>query len=168
VSNFENKEKIKTIIIAARSYAKWYIWEENRKFPWEWYDWSDNPDVFQKYLWYELEKRSPKVNEIVEETKGIYITYNGELIKPWYSSSSSGKTLSFKDYCLQNNNESDFCDSESEKYPYLLWVRDPWAKKKSGHWVWISWAWTSFLVAKWWTAEMIIKYYLNGVEIKSL
>lgn len=168
VSDFEDPEKIKTIIIAARTYAKWYI-SEARKFPSEWYDWSDNPDVFQKYLWYSLEQRSPNVNKIVEETAWSFITYNGELIKPWYSSSTWWKTLSYKEYCLNRVNK-DLCEKESKKYPYLSSVKDPWSVSvpRNWHWVWISWIWTKYFAEKWWTAEMIIKYFLNWVEISKI
>jgi len=166
VGDSEKPEKIKTIIIAARSYAKWYT-TQARKFKWEWYDWSDNPDEFQKYLWYGLEHRSPNINKIVDETKWEVITYDNHLIKPWYSSSTMWKTTSFKKYCELKNDKS-FCENESKKYPYLLSVRDPSWKAKKWHWVWISWAWTSYLVQKWWTAEMVIKYFLNWVEVVKL
>jgi len=166
VSDNEKTEKIKTIIIASRSYAQWYS-SESKKFKWEWYDWSDNPDEFQKYLWYGLEQRSPNINRIVDETYWEVITYNNKLIKPWYSSSSWGNTKSFIRYC-EIKYEKTFCKQESKKYPYLLSVKDPWAKIKKWHWVWISWVWTSYLVKKWWTAEMVIKYFLSWVEILRL
>jgi hypothetical protein len=49
-----------------------------------------------------LETRSPNVNRIVEKTKNTVVTYNDEIIKPWYFSKSDGKTLSFLDYCIKN------------------------------------------------------------------
>ena len=49
VSNSDNPEKIKTIIIAARTYAQWYM-TQARKFDDSFYDASDEPAVFQKYL----------------------------------------------------------------------------------------------------------------------
>jgi SpoIID/LytB domain protein len=74
----------------------------NRKFNTDLYDGSDDPDVFQKYLGYSYELRSPNVSKIVDATRGQVITYAGLLIKPWYHSSSDGRTLSALEYC-QNN-----------------------------------------------------------------
>lgn len=165
VSNSEVPEKIKTIIIAARSYATWYTNKE-RKFEWEFYDWVDNPDIFQKYLWYGLEERSPNINKIVDETKWMLITYNWELIKPWYFSNSDGKTMSFYDYCIIRYSD-EICSKEAKKYPYFQSVVDKWSewKTKAGHWVGISWAWVSYLASKWWSYDMIIKYFLKWVDI---
>jgi len=165
VSNFENPEKIKTIIIAARSYATWYT-TKARKFPWELYDWVDNPSVFQKYLWYWLEERSPIVSKMVDETKGQIISYNWELIKPWYFSNSEWKTLSFYDYCTIRYSD-EVCYKQSIKYPYLQSVIDTWSKWKikAWHWVWISWAWAKYFAERWWIYDMIIKYFLKWVEV---
>ena len=165
VSNFEDPEKIKTIIIAARSYATWYI-TKARKFPWEFYDWIDDPNIFQKYLWYWLETRSPVVNSIVNETKGKLITYEWELIKPWYFSSSNWSTMSFYEYCSIRYSD-EICSKEAKKYPYLQSVVDKWWewKTKAGHGVWISWTWISYFAEKWWSYDMIIKYFLKWVEV---
>lgn len=165
VSDFENPEKIKSIIVAARSYANYYI-EKAEKFPWEFYNWSDNPNVFQKYLWYGLEQRSPNINKIVDETRWEVITYNWELIKPWYFSSSNWKTMSFYDYCIVRYSDK-ICSKESIKYPYLQSVVDFWSiwKDKVWHGVGISWAWVSYFAEKWWTYDMIIKYFLKWVDV---
>jgi peptidoglycan hydrolase-like amidase len=117
-------------------------------------------------LWYSLELRSPNVNRIVDDTKWQLITYNWKLIKPWYFSNSDGNTMSFYEYCLVRQSE-EICSSEAEKYPYLQKVVDKWSEwqKKSWHWVWISWAWVSYYAEKWWTYDMIIKYFLKWVNI---
>ncbi len=164
VSDSDNPEKIKTIVIAARTYARWYM-SKWIKFPWESYQWSDNPDEFQRYLWYGLEMRSPKINKIVDETTDQIITYKSDIIKPWYFSQSSWKTLSYKEYCKQNNT-----DCKNVNYSYLTSVFDPWSvwKTRAWHWVGISWAWATFLASKWWTDDMIIKYFLKWVEIKGI
>ncbi|MBP8016487.1 N-acetylmuramoyl-L-alanine amidase, partial [Candidatus Gracilibacteria bacterium] len=94
ISNDENEEKAKTILVAARSYALFYTDPANRKFPGKFYDGSDDPDVFQKYLGYGFEMCSSKITNLVNETNGIVIKYNGKLIKPWYFNQSDGKTLS--------------------------------------------------------------------------
>lgn len=164
VSDSDNPEKIKTIVIAARTYARWYMTKAN-KFPWELYQWSDNPDEFQRYLWYSLEKRSPKINAIVDETQDQVITYNDDIIKTWYFSQSDWKTLSYNDYCKQNN-----ASCKNINYPYLVSVFDPGSvwKTRAWHGVGISWAWATTLATKWWTNEMIIRYFLKWVKIKSM
>jgi peptidoglycan hydrolase-like amidase len=49
------------------------------------------------------------------------IYYYNTLIKPWYFSSSDGKTLSYKEYCEKNTGK--IC----EDIPYLHAVDDPGA-----------------------------------------
>ncbi len=168
VSNSENLEKIETIIILARTYARWYM-TKDKKFPWEWYDASDDPNIFQKYLGYGLEIRSPNINKIVKKTQDIVITYNNKLIKPWYFSKSDWKTLSFYEYCSTNIRDEEFCKTESKKYPFLSSVADLWWEwEKAWHGVWVPWTWVKYFSEKWWTSSMIIKYFLKWVDIEKL
>lgn len=69
VSNSEMPEKVKTIVVAARSYAKHYMSPQNRKYNTKLYDGSDDPDSFQKYLGYGYESRSPSVALQVDNTR---------------------------------------------------------------------------------------------------
>lgn len=92
---------------------------KNRKFATNLYDGSDNPDEFQKYLGYSYELRSPNVAKLVDMTRNQVVTYSGKLIKPWYHSSSDGKTISALEYC-QNNATTNCVD-----IPYLQSVSDP-------------------------------------------
>ena len=167
ISNNENETKAEAIMIAARTYALWYV-EKDRKFPWEFYDWSDDPDIFQKYLWYDLELRSPSLNKAIDKTKWIVVTYNWEIVKTWYFSRSEGKTFSFYEYCIKNKNSVQYCEEESKKYPFLQSKIDLWWiwKTQSWHWVWLSGTWASYLSSRWWTSSMILKYFYNWVEIK--
>lgn len=169
VGNLDNPEKVKSIIVTARTYARFYI-EKSRKFPWEDYDWVDDPDSFQNYLWYGFEKRSPNISKIVEETKDLTITYKWTLIKPWYFSKSDWKTISYLDYCnikLSETKWKDFCLKESLKYPYLKSVSDPggiWLSR-DWHGVWLSWIWATYLAERWWWYKMIIEYFLKWVNV---
>lgn len=167
ISNDENIEKAKAIIISARTYALWYI-EKDRKFKWEFYDGSDDSEIFQKYIGYDLELRSPNLNKIVEQTKWIILTYKWELIKPWYFSASEGQTLSFYEYCINNKKNSlEFCEKEKIKYPFLQSKKDLggiW-KTKSWHWVWLSGTWASYFSKKWWTWPMILKYFYDWIDL---
>ncbi len=165
VSNDTNPEKIKAIIVLARTYARWYMIKA-RKFIWEWYDANDDPNIFQKYLWFGIEKRSPKVDKLVDQTKDLVITYDWKLIKPWYFSVSNWKTVSFLDYC-KNHKWIPDC-RYPQKFPFLLWVMDPgWIwKKQIWHWIWVSWTWIQYFANKWWNFDMIIKYFLKWIEIR--
>ena len=161
VSNSDLSEKIKTIVVSARSYAKWYMDPHNRKFSGESYDGSDDPDVFQKYLGYSYELRSPSVARMVDATRGLVITYSGQLIKPWYHSSSDGRTLSALEYC-QKNGSSSCVDT-----PYLQSVEDPGSewKVRAGHGVGISGIGATYWAQAGWDYTKIIQYYLKWVEI---
>jgi len=119
VSNGDFAEKIKTIVVAARGYATYYMDPSHRKYNTNRYDGSDDPDSFQKYLGYSYELRSPNVAKLVDATRNEKIYYNGELIKPWYFSRSNGRTLSYQEYCSSSGNKN--CES----IPYLQSVDDP-------------------------------------------
>lgn len=171
ISNDENEQKAKTILVAARSYALWYTDSSNRKFPWKPYDWSDNPDEFQKYLGYSFELRWTNIGKYVDDTNLEVIKYNGKLIKPWYFNQSNWRTKSYKQYCEQRKTEWSFLKTMTcEDIPYLQSVDDPawnsveWFK---WHWVWISWGWAKFLAEyEGMSYEEIIKYFLNWVTVE--
>jgi hypothetical protein len=164
VSDSTNKEKIRSIITLARTYSRWYM-TKAEKFPWEYYQASDDPNVFQKYLWYWLEERSPNINKIVDETKDLVVTYKGQIIKPWYFSTSDWYTKNFLDYCNDAKWVPD-C-SNPEKFPFLSNVKDlGWVwKNKNWHWVWVPWTWIEYFSSKWWNYPLIIKYFLKWVDI---
>lgn len=161
VSNTDLTEKIKTIIIAARSYARYYIDPKNRKYDTPFYDGSDDPDSFQKYLGYGYEARSPNVSQLVKSTRGEVVTYSGSIVKVWYHSSSDGKTLSYQEYCQSQGR------TNCENIPYLQSVVDPGSvgQTRSGHGVGISGIGATYFAKQWWDYKRIIQYYLSGVDI---
>lgn len=165
VSDTDHSEKIKTILVAARTYAYYYIKPSNRKYDTKLYDGSDNPDEFQKYLGYGYEMRSPNVSEQVQATKWLVITYKEKLIKPWYFSSSDGNTRSYKEYC-ETNNPGKNC----EDIPYLQSVPDPAGvgKQRSGHGVGISWIGATYGANLGKNFKQIIGYYLEGTLIRNI
>ncbi|EKE29728.1 MAG: hypothetical protein ACD_2C00110G0003 [uncultured bacterium (gcode 4)] len=171
ISNDENPEKAKTILVAARSYALWYTDPANRKFPWKPYDWSDNPDEFQKYLGYSFEMRGNNIWQYVADTNEMVIKYSWKLIKPWYFNQSNGKTKSYLEYCEERKiNWSYPISMKCEEIPYLAgaydpaWIIDWWYK---WHWVWISWAWAKYLAEfEGMKYDDIIKYFLKWVTVE--
>jgi len=165
VSNFTKKEKIKTIIVLARTYTRWYM-TKAKKFDNKWYHASDDPNIFQKYLGLWLEERSPRVNSVVEETKDLVVTYNWELIKPWYFSSSSWYTKDFVEFCKTAKWVPD-CE-HSWDFSFLSRVKDPLWEQKLWHWVWVPGTWVEYFAKRWWIFPMIIKYFLKGVEVERM
>lgn len=163
VSDSDLSEKVKTIIVAARSYISYYTDTAHRKFDTLLYDGSDNPDEFQKYLGYSYEMRSPKVSDAVKNTRDEVILYKKKLIKAWYFSSSNGHTLSYKEYCEATHPGKTDC----EDIPYLQSVDDPagLGKNQSGHGVGISGIGATYGAAQGKTYKEIIQYYLKWVEI---
>ncbi|MBI5413493.1 SpoIID/LytB domain-containing protein [Candidatus Peregrinibacteria bacterium] len=154
VSNGDPIEKIKTIIILARSYAKYYR-DIGRKFPGKPYDLDDDPDHTQKYIGYGLEMRSPDIVNAVEQTTGKIVTYQGKPVLTPYFNQSDGRTRSAKEAW----NRDDL--------PYLQSVPDTFCKttKLKGHGVGLSGCGATKLAKLGKKAEEIIKYYYKGIEI---
>lgn len=154
ISNGDPVEKIKTIIILARSYAKYYR-DTGKKFPGKPYDLDDDPDHTQKYRGYGLELRSPNIVAAAEETRGEIVTYDGKAIITPYFNQSDGRTRSAEEVW-------GWKDS-----PYLKSVPDEFCGTKEllGHGVGLSGCGSTILAKQGKTAEEIIKYYYKGVEI---
>lgn len=155
ISATDPYEKIKAIIVLARSYAKYYM-EIDEKFPGAPFNLSDDPQRSQKYLGYSFEKRNTTGVKAVNDTKGEVVTYNGTLIKTPYFSSSDGRTRSAEEVWGWTNT------------PYLISVDDPGCKgeKLNGHGVGLSGCGAKYWAEKGKKYTDIIKYYFQGVEIK--
>lgn len=158
VSNNEKTEKIKAIMVAARSYAKYYM-TRDEKFPGKPYHLDDNPDNSQKYLGYGLEKRSPNVKTAVENTKGEVIGYDGKVVKaPYFNQSDGTKTKSAKDVWGWDNT------------PYLVSVDDSFCDGDEflGHGVGLSGCGAKGMAEKGYLYKDILKHYYTGIEILDL
>lgn len=155
-TNSEPTEKIRTMAILARTYARWYT-ESEEKFPGKPYDLNDDPDVCQKYLGYGYEKRAANVVKAVSDTAGMVVTYNGSIVKtPYFSSTDGTTTKSAKDVWGWTST------------PYLQSVPDTLcaATAFSGHGVGLSGCGATAAAGKGSSYEEIIKYYYQGVEIQ--
>ncbi|MFA5947412.1 MAG: N-acetylmuramoyl-L-alanine amidase [Candidatus Gracilibacteria bacterium] len=157
VSNYENKEKIKTIIIAARTYAKYYT-EKEEKFAGKPYDLEDDPNTSQKYIGYGLYLRSPNIVSAVDETRGEVVTYKGELVKTPYFNQSDG---------TQTKDPKAVWGWSAE---YLVPVSDSYCDgdKFLGHGVGLSGCGAKGMAENGFTYKDILKHYYTGVEIKDL
>ncbi|HAU39885.1 MAG: N-acetylmuramoyl-L-alanine amidase family 2 protein [Candidatus Peregrinibacteria bacterium GW2011_GWF2_43_17] len=157
-SNSSPTEKLKTMAILARTYALYYI-EIDEKFPDMPYDLDDDPDHCQKYLGYGYESRAPNMVSAVEVTYGLVVTYEGELVKtPYFSSSDGTETKSAEEVW-------GWTDT-----PYLISVSDPLCESDSfsGHGVGLSGCGATSAAENGNTYEEIIKYYFTGVEITGI
>lgn len=156
VENAAPREKIRTLMIIARTYARYYLTEEE-KFPGKPYHLSDNPDESQKYLGYGFEKRAPAITKAVNDTAGKIVTYNGKIVKtPYFSASDGTATKSAQQVWGWTHT------------PYLVSVPDPLcttSKTFQGHGVGLSGCGATAAAERGYTYEEIIKYYYTGVEI---
>ncbi|MBB4073777.1 stage II sporulation protein D [Anoxybacillus voinovskiensis] len=104
------KEALKAQAIAARSYA------EKTKGTL-----TTNPNT-QVYGGYSSEKAT--TNQAVDETKGLYVKYNGQVIQAFFHSTSGGKTA----------NVGDVWNSNQSLFPYLSSVSDPYESSPYSNW----------------------------------
>lgn len=158
VSDSEPSEKVKAIMVAARSYAKFYM-TKDQKFPGKPYHLDDDPNVSQKYLGYGFELRAPKVAAAVKATAGQVISYNGELVKaPFFSQSDGKMTKSAKDVWGWTTT------------PYLISVDDSFCSgdKFLGHGVGMSGCGAKGMAEKGYTYVEILKHYYTGIEVGEL
>ncbi len=148
-------EKIKSIIILARSYAKYYM-TQDEKFPGAPFHLSDDPQRSQFYLGYGFEVRNQTGVRAVEATAGEVVTYNGQVIKTPYFSASDGRTRSAEEVWGWTNT------------PYLKSVDDPGCEGEElrGHGVGLSGCGSLYWAEKGKDYKEIIKYYFQGVEVE--
>jgi N-acetylmuramoyl-L-alanine amidase/Stage II sporulation protein len=158
VSDTAPAEKQKVIAILARTYARYYMQDSHRKFPGMPYDGSDDPAVFQRYLGYGVELRSPHFTNAVISTRDMVVTYQGQLVKTPYFNSDTGKTLSAQDVW-------GWTDT-----PYLQSVSDPYCNglTLNGHGVGMSGCGAEGMAKAGKKYDEIIKYYYQGVEIEEM
>lgn len=158
ISNGTDSEKIKTIMVAARSYAYYHISvAPDRKFPGKGYNLDDSPDRTQKYLGYGFEKRSANVVKALQETAGKIVTFKGKSVVIPYFNNSDGKTRSAEEVWGWKD------------APYVVSVSDSYCKTPNillGHGVGISGCGATGMVEAGFKHEEIIKYYLTGVDFK--
>ena len=170
IANDEAVEKKKAIIVSARSYVLWYTDPANRKFPGVPWDGSDDPAIFQKYLGYGYEMRSPDTSRQADATVGEILTYQGKAIKPWYFSSSDGRTRSYKEYCEARVQEGSMpANTKCADVPYLQSVTDPGGvgQDLSGHGVGMSGNGAQYLAdILGFDYQHILRYYYDGVKVE--
>jgi len=80
-SNDQPQDKRKVIAVLARSYALHYLIGGYEKFPGKPYNAADSPAIFQKYLGYNFEQRSPKWQQAIVDTAQEAVIVNTNIVQ---------------------------------------------------------------------------------------
>ncbi len=158
-SDSEPYEKQKAFVIAARSYAAYYMQEQNRKFPGMPYDGSDDPSHFQTYIGSDFERGNPEWLRAVRSTQGQVLWYKHAVLKAPYFSSDDGRTLSPDEVGWKNYPNAEVYSSK----------KDPWCSGMTlrGHGVGMSGCGALGQAKEGRSAEQILQYYYPGTLLGS-
>ncbi|MBU1992601.1 MAG: SpoIID/LytB domain-containing protein [Patescibacteria group bacterium] len=150
-------EKMKALIILARSYALHYV-RDDAKFPGKPYHLTDDPETSQKYLGYGYEKRAPQNAKAVLATRGKVVKYDGKIAKTPYFSQSDGRTKSAEEVWGWTHT------------PYLQSVDDSYCEgfDPLGHGVGMSGCGSRGMANAGKTYNEIIKYFFQNVIISKI
>jgi hypothetical protein len=155
-SNSSPYEYQKTLITAARTYAKYHI-DRSTKHAADGFTVSPT-EADQVYRGYGAEKRLPHVSRAVDETRGVIVTYGGKIaITPYYSQ-SDGRTRSWEEVW-----------GGSPK-PWLVGKPDPYSAglPMLGHGVGMSARGAIGMALDNKPFEEILKYYYTGIELRRI
>jgi len=157
IADSQPLEKIKAIIVVARTYAMFYV-KVAEKFPGAPFNLTDDPQTSQKYVGYAAEKNAPNTLKAIAATSGEVVTYQGKLVKTPYFSSDDGRTRSAQEVW-------GWTDT-----PYLMSVPDLYCKglTLSGHGVGLSGCGSLGMAQAGKTYQEIIKYYYQGVQVQKI
>jgi hypothetical protein len=158
ISDNEELEKIKAIMVAARSYAYYYM-TVDEKFPGMPYHLDDNPDNSQKYLGYGFEKRAPNVIAAIIDTAGEIVSYKNKVVKtPYFNQSDGSSTKSAEEVWGWTNT------------PYLLSVDDSYCGENQffGHGVGLSGCGAKEMAVQGFSYQEILNYYYTNIDITKI
>jgi hypothetical protein len=153
-SNESHFEYQKALVTAARTYAM-YVLYIGGKHKSEFHDLvTDGRD--QVYKGYLSELVRPNVARAVEETRGLVVSYNNELVVTPYFSRSDGRTRSWSE--VWNGSK-----------PWLVSVPAPYDAREGfelwGHGVGMSAMDAYYRAGEGWNWDAILKYYYTGIAI---
>lgn len=154
----EHFQKQRAFAIAARSYAAHYMNPSRRKFPGKPYDGDDSPARFQAYKGVYFESKNPQWLKAVEDTLGIVMMHDGEIVKAAYYSSNDGRTRS----------PAELGWSPFPHEEVFASKKDPWCAglPMAGHGVGMSGCGAKGQAAEGKSAEEILQYYYPGTKLK--
>lgn len=148
---FEPTEKKHAIYILARSYALVYSGSK-RKFKTPLYDLEDDPASSQFYLGYDWEYYHSKQKELIAETKGKVITFNGKAVIGPYFTQSGGESSG----------------AWNRQYPWTRSQKLPYDEglEPLGHGIGLSGHTSRKLAEKGWSYMQILDYFYDGIEVE--
>ncbi|MDH3324666.1 MAG: N-acetylmuramoyl-L-alanine amidase [Candidatus Peregrinibacteria bacterium] len=149
----EPVEKRHAIHVLARSYA--YVYSgTRRKFHTSLYDLEDDPATSQFYLGYDWEQYHSYQKTLLDETRGMVMTYGGKPVIGPYFTQSAGESS----------------DKWSKQYPWTKKMKLPFDEglEQRGHGVGLSGNSSRELAKKGWKYQDIIKYFFDDVGVKEV
>lgn len=124
------EEHSKAMIVAARTYARWYI-EYSTKWAEEGFHILSTSSS-QIYRGYDYEKDHDTIPKLAKKTNGIIMkNQNGDIALAAYSSWSDGRTRKYEDGMFGGVCKSVTSGDISSIYPELSAVDDPYGKNSS-------------------------------------
>ena len=147
----EPVEKKHAIHVLARSYGLVYSGTK-RKFRTTLYDLEDSPATSQLYLGYEWEKYHPEQRDLIKETEGKVMTYEGRaVIGPYFTQSSGWSSGAWK-----------------HQYPWTKAQALPYDEglEQKGHGVGLSGHSARELAKEGNSYEEILDYFFDGIEVE--
>lgn len=156
-SNSSSYEYLKVMAVTARTYATYHYLNDSKNAAQYFNVFSTTSD--QVYYGYRRELSQPNVVRSVDETKGMYITYNDKIIQAFYSANAGGKTRTLS----ETWGGSDL--------PYLQPVEDKYTKNdvRFGHGVGMSQVGAIRMIA-YDNADFVkvLNYYYTGTQVEKL
>jgi len=156
-SNSSSYEYLKVMAVTARTYATYHYLNDSKNAAQYFNVFSTTSD--QVYYGYKRELAQPNVVRSVDETRGMYITYNDKIIQAFYSANAGGKTRTLS----ETWGGSDL--------PYLQPVEDKYTKNdvRFGHGVGMSQVGAIRMIA-YDNADFVkvLTYYYTGTQIEKL
>ena len=155
-SNYLPQEFLKALMIAARTYAQYNL-NVGGKHPAAYF--TLNASAYdQVYRGHGSEIRLPNVMEAVEETRGVMVTYNDDIVVTPYFSQSDGRTRAWEEVWWGSGK------------PWLISKPDPYCagRKMWGHGVGFSAYGGRKMAEAGKNFEEILKYYYTEIELKKI
>ncbi|MFH1598164.1 MAG: SpoIID/LytB domain-containing protein [Patescibacteria group bacterium] len=149
----ENPEDyLKALVIAERTYAQYHI-NTGTKHADE--NFTVDATYDQVYRGYGFEERAHVIVELIEETEGMVVTYDDEVVVTPYFSRTDGRTRSWEEVW------------SGDPKPWLITVPDPACEGMVmlGHGVGMSAYGARAMAEDGSTYDEILKYYYTGIEI---
>jgi len=157
-SNSNDIEYLKTMAVSQRTYATYHYLTKVKNYNNEYFHvWATTMD--QAYSGYEREMIQPNVVRAVEETRGIYVIYDGKIIEALYSANAGGRTRLSSDVWGGSDT------------PYLQEVEDPYTVNDTryGHGVGISQVGAQrFIANDNYNFIDVLTYYYTNVTLNKL